>query len=414
MSKVDRRRFLIGAAAAGASVGFVGTADGSAQPSPGELAERGGLLDHTPFDGRYQAGILTPRQPQASFLALDSLAPDRAALELSLRQLTVRVRELTTGGTVYQAPIDRPPVDSGTLGPVIAPDGLTVTIGLGASLFDQRYGLAARRPARLQSMPRFANDEIRPELSHGDLLLQICANHRDTVVHTVRELLRTLHGTFALRWTIDGFQSADRGPSRTNSSRNLFAFRDGTANPPVTDEALMRKLVWTQGGGAEPAWTTAGSYLVVRIIRMHVEFWDRVGLREQQNMIGRVRDTGAPLGGVDEFQDPRLQDDPKGRRIPLDAHIRLANPRSTGTEDQRLLRRGYNYHRGVDESGALDQGLVFCAFNQDPDRQFATIQKRLSAEPMTDYISAVGGGYFFLPPGTGSRYGWIGEPLFKA
>jgi deferrochelatase/peroxidase EfeB len=233
--------------------------------------------------------------------------------------------------------------------------------------------------------------------------VQICANRRDTVVHTLRELLRPVRDAFALRWTIDGFQSADRGPSAKSSRRNLFGFRDGTANPDIHDDALMRRLVWTPEGG---------TFQVVRVIRMHVEFWDRVGLREQETIIGRRRDTGAPLGGSDEYQDPRLDTDPKGERIPLDAHIRLANPRTPQTDDQRIVRRGFNYHRGFDAAGQLDQGLIFVAFNQDVERQFAAIQRRLAGEPMTDYVTTVGGGYFYAPPGSRGPGDWVGAGLF--
>src|SRR5262249_12243062 len=156
-----------------------------------------------------------------------------------------------------------------------------------------------------------------------------------------------------------------------------FGFRDGTGNPDPSDAALMRQLVWTPEGG---------TYLALRLIRMHLEFWDRVGLREQEGMIGRTRDTGAPLGGHHEYEDPRLDLDPKGGRRPLDSHIRLATPRTAATSDQRLLRRAWNYQRGFDKAGQLDQGLIFAAFNQDPERQFITVQKRLAGEPMTDYI----------------------------
>ncbi|MDQ8043215.1 MAG: Dyp-type peroxidase [Solirubrobacteraceae bacterium] len=417
MSRLDRRRFLtrsaltLGAVGTGAAI-VPGPGDADSE-RPGESAPAtGALTDRIPFDGPKQAGILNAPQGHAVFVALDAVAPNAAALGNALQALSYRARSLATGGRTTALGVDEPTVDSGTLGDDISPDALTITIGFGASLFDDRYGLAPKKPANLTPMPRFAVDaNLDPTRTHGDVLLQICAGQHDTVTHALREIMRVVRGSLELRWVINGFQSAPRGPSEKSSGRNLFAFRDGTANPDVTDAGLMDQLVWSTAG--EPSWAAGGTYTVVRTIRMQVEFWDRVGLREQENMIGRHRATGAPLGGTDEFQDPRLDLDPKGERIPLDAHIRLANPRSAKTDAQRILRRGYNYDRGFDEAGALDQGLVFVAFNQDPARQFAAIQERLNDEPMTDYIRPVGGGYFFTPPGTQNARGWVGDGLFS-
>ena len=355
---------------------------------------------------------MTPRQAHATFAALDAFAPDRKTLAQALQALSNRARQLTVGGPVPLLEVDAPPADCGILGPVNTPDSLTVTIAFGASLFDGRYGLASLRPRELTQMPTFPNDDLDPARSHGDVLVQICAGQPDTVVHTLRELLRTVRGSMQLRWVQDGFQNANRGPSPHNNSRNLFAFRDGTSNPDTTNAAQMRQLVWA--GQGEPGWAAGGTYQVVRLIRQHVEFWDRVGLTEQQNMIGRVRDTGAPLGGTDEFDDPRYDLDPNGKRIPLDAHIRLANPRTAATANQRILRRGYNYTRGFDAAGQLDQGLIFVAFNRSPQRQFVAVQNRLASEPMTDYITPVGGGYFFSPPGARGGVEWVGSGLFAA
>jgi deferrochelatase/peroxidase EfeB len=439
---LDRRQFLarsatlIGAGGLGAIAGAVADADGRAAAPAQSAVERARetladeLATRVPFDAEHQAGILTRPQPQSTFVALDSIAPDRSTLVAVLRDLSARARSLTQGDTVGAEELDDPPPDSGILGPVNAPDGLTVTIAFGASLFDDRYGLQALRPRRLERMPDFAHDDLDPARSHGDLLLSVCAGQRDTVAHTVRELMRSVAGHLVPRWSIDGFQSARRGPTPANNPRNLFAFRDGTANPDVEDAALMDELIWippaapaaltpsvspaqvSSCGSGEPTWTAGGTYQVVRTIRMHVEFWDRVGMFEQQRMIGRYRVTGAPLGGTNEFEDPRYNLDPEGKRIPLIAHIRLANPRTPQTADQRILRRGYNFDRGIDEAGDLDQGLVFVAFNQDIQRQFATIQQRLEAEEMTDYITPVGGGYFFAPPGARGAGDWVGSGLF--
>ena len=420
MKHLDRRSFLTrgallasaagAAAATGARAADVADVSSGPATTPGGAVAGSDLATIMPFTGVHQAGILNPPPAQATLVAFDSIAPDAQTLATALRALTSRARELSAGGAVSLLEVDAPPTDSGTLGPDNAPDALTVTISFGASLFDGRYGLASKRPAELIGMPTFPVDQLDPKICHGDVLVQICAQHRDTVVHTLRELARTVRGALQQRWTMDGFSGANRGPSPKNSPRNLFAFRDGTGNPVTTDAELMDELVWA--GAGEPGWAVGGTYQVVRIIRMHVEFWDRVGLNEQQNMIGRVRDTGAPLGGTSEFQDPRYDLDPKGERIPLDAHIRLANPRTSATAQQRILRRGFSYHRGFDEAGQLDQGLLFVAYNRSPSRQFAVIQNRLDGEPMTDYITPVGGGYFFAPPGARGSTDFVGSGLF--
>jgi deferrochelatase/peroxidase EfeB len=418
----DRRRFLLRSAStlgAGALLGGGATAAADAdapgttgaQPAP---VDAPGLDDRRPFDGAHQSGILTPQVDAVTHVALDAIAPDRTRLIEALRTISARARELSQGTTAATnlSEVDAPPADSGTLGATVAPDGLTVTIGFGASLFDERYGLRDRRPAELVAMPPFPDDDLDDAQCHGDVLLTVAANRRDTVVHTVRELLRPIRDSFALRWTVDGFQSAGRGPAPHSARRNLFGFRDGTANPDVADDAAMGRLVWTAGTGAEPAWTAGGTYTVLRVIRMHVEFWDRVGLREQENMIGRHRDTGAPMGGKDEFQDPRFDLDPRGARVPTDAHIRLANPRTKATESERIVRRATNYTRGFDAAGQLDHGLVFVAHNASIERQFAKIQARLAGEPMTDYVTPVGGGYFFAPRGAAGPADWVGSGLF--
>jgi deferrochelatase/peroxidase EfeB len=427
MKPIGRRAFLTRSAAAlsagagGLAAAKLGTSSSataatpSTKPPTNSEAWRVSQTELSviePFNGPYQAGILTPRQAQATFVALDSFAPDRSTLADALQALSNRARDLTVGGANPLLEVDAPPADSGILGPSNTPDSLSVTIAFGASLFDGRYGLASRRPRELTQMPNFPNDDLDPARSHGDVLLQICAGQPDTVVHTLRELMRTVRGSLQLRWVQDGFQGANRGPSPHNNARNLFAFRDGTSNPDTTNATQMRQLVWA--GSGEPAWAAGGTYQVVRLIRQHVEFWDRVGLTEQQNMIGRVRDSGAPLGGTNEFDDPRYDLDPHGKRIPLDAHIRLANPRTAPTANQRILRRGYNYTRGFDAAGQLDQGLIFVAFNQSIQRQFVAVQNRLASEPMTDYVTPVGGGYFFAPPGARGSAEWVGSGLFAA
>ncbi len=409
-----RRSFLRGAAvgavgAAAVTAGGLGAAQAVASSSSSSDGTGSGRV--IPFHGAHQAGILTPPQLAATFVSFNVIATDRAALQQMFRTLTERARFLTAGGTPVDLGVASPPSDSSTIGPDVVPDGLTVTVGVGPTLFDGRYGLASRKPAKLAKMPVFPNDNMVGSTEmHGDLMIQLCADNRDTVMHALRDIAKHTREWLQPNWKADGFQS----PSRpTGAQRNQLGFKDGIANPDVNSTAETNALIWTHGGaGGEPAWVEGGSYQVVRIIRMLVEFWDRVSLTEQENMFGRRRDTGAPLSGTLESDIPQYANDPDGKIIPLDAHIRLANPRTAKTDAQRILRRGYNYDRGVDVNGNLDVGLIFACYNQDVVRQFEAVQTRLIDEPLVDYISPTGGGYFFAVPGVKDAKDYYASGLF--
>ena len=342
-------------------------------PRPGDAYQDGfnklATEDSThsiPFYGQHQAGIATPPQTAAAFLSFEVTAGNRRELTDLFRTLTVRAAFLTKGGTPPPPRPGKPPEQRHLLGPTVLPDDLTVTVALGASLFDGRYGLAPRKPAQLKTMRAFSNDDLDPKITHGDLLVQVCANHRDTVGNAMLDIMRQTRGGMRLRWRMDAFRFP---PRPVGIPRDWMGFKDGIANPDTTDASQMNQVVWVQPGRPEPAWTAGGTYQALRIIRMHLDKWDEVPVEQQERIFGRRKISGAPLYATDpnasDELDPIYTNDPQGRLTPLDCHIRRANPQTPDTAaTSTILRRSFQYDQSPDEGGNPNIGHTFCCFQQ--------------------------------------------------
>ncbi|UJF36346.1 iron uptake transporter deferrochelatase/peroxidase subunit [Paenibacillus hexagrammi] len=381
--------------------------------------EQAQAAEHVSFYGAHQSGILTPQQNFSNVAAFDVTTDDVKELKELLQKWTEMAALLMEGKPLAEEPQQAkfPPTDTGEqLG--IASSKLTLTFAVGASLFEKdgtdRFGLRARKPAGLTQMPIFHADSLQDQLTHGDLIIQACADDPTICFHAIRNLAKAARGVAHLRWQQTGQMSI----KADGTKRNLFGFKDGTNNPALNDEMFMKNNIWIDAADGSP-WLAGGSYMVVRRINMRIETWDQQPYGDQEGIIGRQKVSGAPMDGQGEFEQPNFAADPEGKKTALDSHIRLSNPRTgEASERERILRRGYNFMENLDQVGRMNAGLLFICFNRNIQTQFESIQKRLTNPKMPDqmlaYTETTGGGYFAVLPGVADKNSYLGQSLFGA
>ncbi|MFF7241499.1 iron uptake transporter deferrochelatase/peroxidase subunit [Streptomyces collinus] len=406
------RRALIGWGGAGLALGAVAAGGAVAATRAGDDADpaAAGAGGAVAFHGAHQAGIATPVQDRLHFAAFDVKTDDRAEFVRMLKDWTAAARRMTAGHAVgegaYGGLAEAPPDDTGeALG--LAPSRLTLTIGFGPSLFE-RFDLAGRRPEALVDLPRFAGDNLDRTRTGGDLCIQACADDPQVAVHAIRNLARIGFGKVAIRWSQLGFGKTSSTTPDAQTPRNLMGFKDGTRNIAGTETDRLKKFVWVGDGdgGKGESWMTGGSYLVARRIRMNIETWDRTSLQEQEDVFGRDKGEGAPVGRAKEHDKPFL------KAMKPDAHVRLAHPDSNN--GITILRRGYSFTDGTDGLGRLDAGLFFLAYQRDVRKGFIPLQRQLSAkDALNEYIQHVGSAVFAVPPGVRDKDDWWGRTLFS-
>ncbi len=402
------RRALIGWGGAGLALGAVAAGGTVAMTRAGEdvdpaAAETGAAVA---FHGAHQAGIATPVQDRLHFATFDVTTDDRAEFVRMLKDWTDAARKMTAGKAVgegaYGGLAEAPPDDTGeALG--LKPSRLTLTLGFGPSLFG-KFDLADRRPEALVDLPQFAGDNLDKNRSGGDLCVQACADDPQVAVHAIRNLARIGMGKVVIRWSQLGFGKTSSTTPDAQTPRNLMGFKDGTRNIAGTETDRLKKFVWVDEKDG-PAWMTGGSYLVARRIRMHIETWDRTSLQEQEDVFGRDKGEGAPVGKAKERDEPFL------KAMKPDAHVRLAHP--TSNHGATILRRGYSFTDGTDGLGRLDAGLFFLAYQRDVRKGFIQIQRNLATDALNEYIQHVGSAVFAVPPGVRDTDDWWGSTLFS-
>ncbi|MEU9288981.1 iron uptake transporter deferrochelatase/peroxidase subunit [Streptomyces sp. NPDC048275] len=407
-SSSPSRRSLIGWGGAGLALGAAAAGGAVAMTRTGSdvdpaAAESGAAIA---FHGAHQAGIATPVQDRLHFAAFDVKTDDRAEFVQLLKDWTEAARRVTAGHAVgegaYGGLAEAPPDDTGeALG--LKPSRLTLTIGFGPSLFE-KFGLQDRRPEALVDLPKFAGDNLDKNRSGGDLCVQACADDPQVAVHAIRNLARIGFGKVVMRWSQLGFGKTSSTTPDAQTPRNLMGFKDGTRNIAGTETDRLTKHVWVSAS-AGPDWMTGGSYLVARRIRMNIETWDRTPLQEQEDIFGRDKGEGAPVGKAKERDEPFL------KAMKPDAHVRLAHPDSN--DGATLLRRGYSFTDGTDGLGRLDAGLFFLAYQRDVRTGFIPVQRSLAIDPLNEYIQHVGSAIFAIPPGVRDKDDWWGRALFS-
>ena len=415
---MSRRGLVGGGVAAGVAVG----AFAAGRATAAEEAPEPTGSDAFAFRGAHQAGITTPAQDRLHFAAFDVTTGSRAQLVALLQAWTEAADRMTRGrpaGPVgpTEGSVDLPPDDTGeAIG--LPASGLTITFGFGPSLFRDahgrdRFGIADRQPEALRTLPHFPADMLDPDRSYGDLCVQACADDPQVAVHAIRNLARIGFGTVAVRWSQLGFGRTSTTSTSQSTPRNLFGFKDGTANIKAEEEPDVADHVWVaDGDDAKAGWLAGGSYLVARRFNMNIEIWDRQSLGDQEDFIGRTKSNGAPLSGGGEFTEPDFSmPGSQGPVIPLDAHIRVVHP--DFNDGVRLLRRGYNFVDGTDALGGLNAGLFFIAFVRNPDTHFIPIQNRMARiDALMEYVKVTGSALFAVPPGIGPGE-YVGQALFS-
>ena len=376
---VSRRVFLAGAGVASSSVAL------AACTREGEGSSEAATLHSATiaFDGAHQSGVATATQANLNLVGFNLKDGVDADGIRNLMQLwTEDARELAAG---------RNPLSSLEPEMVERPANLTITCGFGERVFD--IAASGAKPQWLHDIPDMPREQLSDDWAQTDLALQICSDDAVVCAWAMRHMTRAGMDYVRTVWVQQGFMNAYGSIPEGHTPRNLFGQVDGTVNPRSDDE--FAEQVFTDDGA---------SSLVVRRIAMDLDDWERLDRTSREEAVGRRLSDGAPLTGDNEFDAPDLdaRDEYGLSVIDMNSHMARAMPPADHPE-QKFLRRPYNYNLPPEPGSEQlsNAGLVFLAYQKDPDVQFTPVLRRLlEADRLNEWTTHIGSAVYWIPPGT--------------
>ncbi|MGW4087109.1 iron uptake transporter deferrochelatase/peroxidase subunit [Streptomyces sp. NPDC004822] len=404
-SGLSRRRLLGTAGATGLVLGAAGGAAGYAARPAGATPLSSVGSGEVMFHGKHQPGIVQRLQARGHLVAFD-LAPGAGRKEAAalLRRWSETARRLMAGEAARE--------DDTGVALDAGPSSLTITFGFGHSFF-ARTGLEKQRPVALDPLPEFSSDRLDKARGNGDLWVQIGADDALVAFHALRAVQKDAGRAARVRWQMNGFNRSPGATAHPMTARNLMGQVDGTRNPKPADADFDRRIFVPESGSQDPAWMANGSYAVVRRIRMLLDDWEQLSVKEQEEVIGRRKADGAPLTGGTETTEMDLEKTDRAGNlvVPLNAHARITRPDQNG--GAAILRRPFSYHDGIDADGVPDAGLLFICWQADPLRGFVPLQRKLDrGDALSRYIRHEASGLFAVPGGAAEGE-YVGQRLLE-
>lgn len=241
--------------------------------------------------------------------------------------------------------------------------GFSGLLAVGSDAWDGLYPMA--RPPQFRSfMAQEANGQQAPSTPF-DLFVQLRADRVDVLHHAGQRLMALLGGQVELVEEVRGFRNQD--------CRDLTGFVDGTENPQDEHRGDVALLAGGEFAG--------GSYVHVQRWLHAMSDWERLALKEQEDIIGRTK--------VDNIEY-------ESAAKPLTAHIKRVNLKTPKGESMEILRQSMPW-------GTMgEQGLYFISCCRTPLHFNAMLASMYKGEGghfdhLLRFTRAVTGAAFFAP-----------------